>query len=167
MAITNILVGNNIIYTQKIGSTEAKDSRETILFGAERVDVGVNSGNKEIANDSISGLNYERDKIDSKTIYNLKTQKRKCFFVLDLETGSRGWYPGCIQIADIKDNNVEIKSDKSDDSQTITVISNITVKVLDLEYDQSKNIWYKINYNDQVGYVKNIYISNVRYSDPY
>jgi len=155
---------------QKKGSTTPKDTVTTILLGPERIDVGVNSGNKEIAKDKISGYNYERDAIDSKTIYNLQTQKRSCCFILDLETGrgnKQSWYPGAIRVADIKGENVAIKSEMSDESQTIITVSNVTVKVLDVEYDASKNIWYKVDYNENVGYVRNTYISDVRYSDPY
>jgi len=165
-----IPIGNNIIYTKKKGSEEKKDSVQTVLFGAERVDVGINSGKKEIAKDKESGLNYERDAIDGKTIYNLRNQEKKCFFVLDLETGKRGknsWYPGAIRIADINGKNIDIKSEKSETSQTIITVSNVTVKILDVEYDDAKNIWYKVDYNAFVGYVRNTYIKDVRYSDPY
>lgn len=170
MAAHNIPIENNIIYTQRKGSTELKDSRETILLGAERVDVGVDSGEKEIARDEYSGLNYERNKIDSKTIYQLNKQKRKCFFVLDLETGRGGksWYPGCIQVATINGENVVLKSEPSEDSQSLINIPNDTqIKVKDLVYDADKNIWYNILYNEIEGFVRNTYITNIRYVDPY
>ena len=163
-----IPVEDNIIYTQRIGSTDPKDSRETILLGAERVDVGINSGEKEIAHDDISGLNYERNRIDSKTIYDLSKQKRKCFFVLDLETG-RGkgcWFPGSIHVCDTKDI-VDLKSDMSDDSQTLIQIpANTTVKILDLMYDANRNIWYNLVYNEIEGFTRNTNVENAKYIDP-
>lgn len=166
MAKNDIPVQNNIIYTQKKGYT-SKNGRETVLLGAERVTVGVDTGEKEIAKDKLSGYNYERNKIEAKTIYDLSAQRKKCFFVLDLETGTRGWYPGSVRVCDINGYYVPIKKEKSDDSETVITVSNVTAKVLDLEYDDSKQIWYKLYYNSNVGYVKNSYISNVRYVDPY
>jgi len=164
MAIINSPIGDNII---KTGSGLPYEGRETVLLGAQRVDVGVNSGRTEIATDKQSGFKYERDAIEGKTIYNLQTQQHKAFFVLDLETGGRGWYPGAIQIGDITGTDIPIKSDKSETSQTLITVSNVTVKINDLEYDSEQRIWYNVTYNDITGYVKNIYISNVRYTDPY
>jgi len=168
MATTNSPIGNNVIYMQKKGSAEQKDTTKTVLFGAEMVDVGINSGNKEIATDPDSGWKYERDAIVSKTIYNLQKQKHSCFFILDLETGRGGksWYPGCIQKGDITASDVAIKSEMSETSQTLITVSNVTVRILDLDYDANKNIWYKILYNEIEGYVRNTYISNTRYTDP-
>jgi len=72
MAINNIPIGNNVIYMKKKGSAAGeKVSAETILFGAERVDVGIETDKKEIATDKASGFKYERNAVDSKTIYNL------------------------------------------------------------------------------------------------
>ena len=78
-------IGDNILMT---------NNHETVIIGATKVIVGVNSGEKEIAKDPITGLNVERDRIDGQVVYDLSAQKHHPWFVLDLETGHRGWYPG-------------------------------------------------------------------------
>jgi len=169
--MANIPIGNNIIYMQKKGSTESKDTVETVLLGAERIDVGVNSGKTEIAKDKESGFNYERNAIDGKQIYNLRTQKKSCCFMVDLETGrgkDTSWYPGAIQITYIVGDDIAIRADKTTSAQIVMTLQNNTkVKILDLEYDDEMNVWYKIFYDEKEGYVRNTYVNGVRYSDPY
>ena len=168
MAVHNIPIEDNRIFMQRKGSTDKKDTVEAVLLGAERVDVGVNSGEKEIAKDEISQLNYERDRIDSKTVYDLSKQKRKCFFMLDLETG-RGkgcWFPGSIRIGTIN-KDTELKSEKSEDSQSlIPLAQDLKVKVLDVEYDTEKRIWYLLTVDNIEGYILNSDISDIKYIDP-
>ena len=67
---------------------------ETVLFGAERIDVGVNTGEEVIKTNPITGENYLTTETAAQTIYDLHKQKHKSWFVIDLETGSRGYYPG-------------------------------------------------------------------------
>lgn len=168
MAVHNIPIEDNRIYMQRKGSTDKKDTVEAVLFGAERIDVGINSGEKEIAKDEFSQLNYERDQIDSKTVYQLSKQKRKCFFMLDLETG-RGkgcWFPGSIRIGTIN-KDTELKSEKSTESQSLLpLIQGLKVKVLDVEYDDKKQIWYLLTVDDIEGYILNSDIKDVIYIDP-
>lgn len=70
------------------------NNRETFILGANKVVVGVNFGNTEIATDPDTGYNYERDVIEGQTVYDLAKQKHRNWLILDLETGQRGWYPG-------------------------------------------------------------------------
>lgn len=87
----------------KITQHEIKDNlimvnnRETVLLGADKVIVGVDSGETEIrtVTDSEGNkFNYETKKIDAQVIYDRSKIKHSSWFVLDLETGTRGWYPG-------------------------------------------------------------------------
>lgn len=168
MAVHNIPIEDNRIYMQRKGTTEKKDTVEAVLLGAERIDVGINSGEKEIAHDDVSGLNYERDRIDSKTVYQLSKQKRKCFFVLDLETGrGRGcWFPGSIRIGTIN-KDTELKSEMSEDSQNLMDLAqDLKVKVLDVVYDKNKRIWYQLTVDNIEGFILNSDISDVKYIDP-
>lgn len=70
------------------------NNKETVLLGAERVDVGVKTGETVIKTDPLTGFNYKDEEVITKTVYDLSKQKHNNWFVLDLETGSRGWYPG-------------------------------------------------------------------------
>lgn len=95
MAIVKIVqhpvaVGDNLIMTGKHG----EPNKETVLLGAERVVVGVATGNKVIKTNPENGMKYEANEVVAKEIYNVSTQCHHCWFVLDLETGGRGWYPG-------------------------------------------------------------------------
>jgi len=83
------------------------NNKETFILGAQKVIVGVNSGQQEIATNPDTGLNYLRDRIDGQTVYDLSTQKHHPWFILDFETGDRGWYPG----------KPEESSEDSEDSQ--------------------------------------------------
>ena len=69
-------------------------NRETVLLGAEEVHVGITTGNEVIVTDPVTGFNQKVPEVVPQTIYSLKEQKHNAWFVLDLETGSRGWYPG-------------------------------------------------------------------------
>lgn len=91
-----VKVGDNTIITGKSGEPNS----ETVLLGAEQVIVGVKSGEKVIKTDPETGLNYETDEIIAQEIYSLAEKSHNPWFVLDLETGSRGWYPGKKEEAD-------------------------------------------------------------------
>ena len=78
-------VNDNILMT---------NNKETFILGAEKVIVGVDSGEMEIAQDPETGLNYQRKKIEGQTVYDLAAQKHHPWFIIDFETGDRGWYPG-------------------------------------------------------------------------
>lgn len=71
------------------------NNKEYFGLNITKVIVGVENPNKtEILTDENTGLNYSRTAVEGQEVYSISSQKHHPWFVLDLETGSRGWYPG-------------------------------------------------------------------------
>jgi len=71
------------------------NNKEFFGLNVSKVIVGVeNSERTELLTDPNTGLNYSRTAVEGQEIYNISSQKHHPWFILDLETGSRGWYPG-------------------------------------------------------------------------
>lgn len=135
-------IGDNLIM---------QNNHQVELLGAERVAVGVRN--------NMNG-------VDGKIVYDLSSQQHKNWFVLDFETGGRGWFPGsrtmCTVVGD-SSSVVNIKADEDLESETvaqvyggtdleiITIISPNTIK------------WYYVKYNDIFGYLQSTYVTNIRY----
>ena len=134
-----------------------------------KIIVGVeNSEQRETLVDPITGYNYARNSVETHEIYCLKTQRHKPWFILDLETGSRGWFPGCIIKGDIPDNEIPLKSAPSAEAETISLLSKTTVQILEIEtVDEEPFVegWHKVLY-DVEGYVEEKFITNLRYANP-
>ncbi len=156
------------IKTHPINSnTIVCENSETVLLGAEIVKVGINTGEKTVVTDSITGYKSIQDKIEGQTVYELRTQKHRPWFVLDLETGSRGWYPGCLIYAEIIGQEVEVKEEESVDSTTLKIVPQGTkVKILNVLDGTNTLVWYFIECEDVQGYVRTNLISNIQYVDP-
>lgn len=136
----------------------------------QKIIVGVeDSTQREIVLDKETGYNYSRNLVEAKEIYNIRKKKHSPCFMLDLETGRHGWYPGCEIHGDVLEDVVaEIKQAPTDTAQTINTISKATVVILEIDtidqepYDKG---WYKVLY-DVEGYIKKDFITNIRYADP-
>lgn len=142
--------------------TANKSVSETILFGADRVFIGTENKNEtEIAQDE-NGIKYERNKIEATEIYNLNKQAHHCWFMLDLETGGRGWYPGAKEVVDI--SNATIYAENTDQSSVLEEGVSGTYDKLDLLYGTTtdstgKIVYCKIQFKSNlVGYLKNSYV---------
>lgn len=145
------------------------ENKEYIGLGVERIIVGVENPNeREIIVNPNTGLNEARNRVEAQEIYCLKTQKHRLWFILDLETGSRGWFPGCIIKGDVTGTNVPLLKTPSADSETLEFISKASVQILEIDsIDQEPydNGYYKILY-DVEGYIKKEFITNLRYENP-
>ena len=100
-------------------------------------------------------------------IYDFNKQKRSCWFILDLETGSHGWFPGCI-IKGTVQGTAEIKAAPDESAGVLELISDTSVEVLEIDaVDQEPFIpgWYKVKHI-ATGYVQKNAISNLRYEKP-
>lgn len=143
------------------------DNHKTILIGAEKIVLGVQTDEVVIRQNAETGLRTLEPKIEGNEIYNLKTQKHSCWFALDLETGKRGWYPGAEVFGTTKVNNVALKQEDSDSSATIIILpQNMRVKILNKLDSTNSLIWYNVNYNGIEGYIRCINIHNIEYVDP-
>lgn len=146
------------------------NNKEYVGLDIEKVIVGVeNTERQEIVQDPTSGLNYSRNAVEGQEVYKLSTQKHHPWFILDLETGSRGWYPGCIIRGDILGTDVAIKEEPNEESTTLGVATTAEVEILNIDaIDQEpyEAGWYKVKYN-VTGYVKESEVSNLRYADPF
>lgn len=145
------------------------ENSEYVGLGVTKIIVGVENPNeREIIVNPNTGLNEARNRVEAQEIYCLKTQRHRPWFILDLETGSRGWFPGCIIKGDVLGTDVPIKKAPTDDSETLEFISKASVRILDIEaIDQEpyEAGWHKILY-DVEGYVKKEFITNLRYENP-
>lgn len=147
-------------------------SKEYEGLGVSKIILGVETSDpnrREIVQDPETGLNYSRTAVEAQEIYCLKTQKHRPWFILDLETGQHGWYPGCEIHGDIlNDLEVAIKAAPTENSETLKYISKASVVILEIDtidqepYDAG---WYKVLY-DVEGYIKKEFITNLRYTDP-
>jgi hypothetical protein len=161
--------------TSKIVTHEIKDNQLRIENGdyigldLAKIIVGVeNLNEREIITNPDTGLNEARNRIEAQEVYNFKTKKHGFWFVLDLETGSRGWFPGCIIKGDVLSVGIPIKQEPTDESETLETLSNASIQILDIESikdDPEIDGWYKVYYTTK-GYVRKEFITNLRYVDP-
>ena len=146
------------------------DNKEYFPLGLSKIITGVENENRqEILKDEETGLNYSRNAVEGQEIFNLKNQKHHPWFILDLETGKRGWYPGCEIHGDVLGENINIYEAPNSDSNIIKSISEATVKILNLEDINAEPFdagWYQIKY-DAKKKIKKEYVTNLRYEDPF
>lgn len=161
---------NSKIVTHKIEDHQLRiENAEYIGLDLAKIIVGVENPNeREIITNPSTGLNEARNRVEAQEIYNFKTKKHGFWFVLDLETGSRGWFPGCIIKGDVLDEDIPLKQDPSDNSETLEYISKASLQILNIEAvddEPDTEGWYKVLY-DIKGYIKKDFITNLRYVDP-
>ena len=147
----------------------APSGLQKILVGSDEKVIDPNTGGirREVIKDSETGLNKARDAVEAHEVYDFNKQKRSCWFILDLETGSHGWFPGCI-IRGTVIGPTDIKAAPDEASETLETISDAVVEVLEIDaIDQEPFIpgWYKVKYI-QTGYIKENTVSNLRYEEP-
>lgn len=146
------------------------NEKEYTGLGVSKIITGLENPNRrEILQDKDTGLNYSRTAVEAQEIYCLKTQKHSPWFILDLETGQNGWYPGCEIHGDIIEGlEVDIKKSPTESSVSLCTISNASVVILEIDtvdqepYDKG---WYKVLY-DVEGYIKKEHLTNIRYANP-
>ena len=146
------------------------DGKEATVLGAQQIIVGVeNPDKREIRTDWDSGYNYSRTAVEPQELYNLHVSKHSPWFILDLETGQHGWYPGCEIHGDIIDGTeVPIKEAPNENSATLELISKASVIILDIDTIDQEPFdkgWYRVLFNEE-GYIRQDYITNLRYADP-
>ena len=153
------------------GSSQIKiNGHDYEVLGAQQIIVGkANPESQEIVKDAETGLNYSRNRVESYEVYNIAKKRPKNWFILDLETGSRGWYPGCEIHGAIKELAANVHTQPNEESEVTTALVNSLVKVLDATdiKQLAAEKWYHIAFGNVVGYVKKEYISDLKYSDPF
>lgn len=161
---------SNNINNHPIDNALIIEGNEYIGLDIQKIIVGVeNPDQREILVDKATGYNYSRNLVEPYEIYNVRKKKHSPCFMLDLETGQHGWYPGCEIHGDISELvTAELKTAPNDSAEVLQVISKATVVILEIDtldqepYDAG---WYKVLY-DQEGYIKKEFITNLRYADP-
>lgn len=146
------------------------ENNSYVGLGVQQIIVGVEDPTqREVVVDKTTGYNYSRNLVTAQEIYNIRKKKHIPCFMLDLETGQHGWYPGCEIHGDILEGvNAEIKQAPDDTAETLNTISKATVVILEIDtldqepYDKG---WYKVLY-DVEGYIKKDIVTNLRYADP-
>lgn len=146
------------------------NGKECTVLGVSKIIVGVeNPDSREILKDPETGLNYSRNAVEPKEVYCLQTKKHQPWFILDLETGQNGWYPGCEIHGDVVDGlEAVIKEEPTEDSRSLRTLSNASVVILEIDTIDQEPFdkgWYKVLY-DVEGYIKKEYLTNLRYTDP-
>lgn len=145
------------------------NNQEYHALDMSKIIVGIENENEtEIVRDEETGLNYSRNKVESQEIYNYSTKRHRNWFILDLETGSRGWYPGCVIYGQVLSNNVPVLQTPEEDSIVLTEVSYALVQILDTGVvEQPKATgWYNILYSNIEGYIDAKYVSNITYRNP-
>jgi hypothetical protein len=159
--IDNSLIKDNTLIIE--GNSYTGLEVQKIIVGVE------NPTQREILVDKTTGFNYSRNLVEAKELYNVRKKKHIPCFMLDLETGQHGWYPGCEIHGDIPEGIfAEIKQGPLETADTLQTISKATVTILEIETIDQEPIdkgWYKILY-DVEGYIKKEFITNLRYADP-
>jgi hypothetical protein len=152
-------------------SNKAFNSNDYIGIELQRVIVGIeNPTKREVLTDKTTGYNYSRNLVEPCELYDFAKKKHSCYFMLDLETGKNGWYPGCEIHGDIsEDMLVDIKASPSETAETIEAgLSKTTVTILEITTIDQEPLtkgWYKVLYTKE-GYIKKEFITNLRYADP-
>lgn len=161
-------MASKIVYHPIKDNSLVIENHEYTGLGVEKVIVGVENPDRTEIIVNNEGYNEARTAVEAQEIYCLKTQKHRPWFILDLETGSRGWFPGCIIKGNVEGTDVPIKKAPSDDSETMEFVSKASIRILDIRsindepYDGE---WYKI-LHDVEGYIKKEFITNLRYENP-
>lgn len=81
----------------EVGNNELKiNSKIAVPLEPAIITVGVKNPDREEIIQKEDGTYYKRAAVESKEVYNKKTQKRKNWFILALETGEnpRRYFPG-------------------------------------------------------------------------
>lgn len=165
--ITTHTISDNKLLVAKEDGTNS----EYTGLGVSKIILGVENedGVREIQTDSSTGYNYSRVAVEAQEIYCLNTQKHHSWFILDLETGQHGWYPGCEIHGSIVSDNTLVKETPDDNSSTLeTLLANDSVVVLEIEtLDQEPYTegWYKVKFLTE-GYVKKDQLKDLRYANP-
>lgn len=118
------------------------------------------------------GYFYSRVAVDAQEVFNRKTQKNSGWFLLDLETGQnpKRYFPGCeIHGTIAKDVVVEVKEEPTPTSLTIATLSGAIVRVHNIKdlTDRPKDNYYKISFNDYIGYIPSGSFSKLVYEAPF
>lgn len=165
-------VGENALLIKKDDESESKEyvglDVDRIIVGVETDEVDADGNQRrEIVTNSL-GLNEARVAVEAQEIYNAATRRRRNWFMLDLETGRRGWFPGCVVKGDLL-SDTELYGAPSDAASVIETISaGTTVTLLDVDTIDQEPLydgWYRILHDTQ-GYVKKDKVSNIRYDSP-
>lgn len=141
---------------------DAKTSgQDATVLGADSVKVGVAESAQKEVNGSVVAIQTTA----GKTIYDSSAVKKNGWFILDLETGSRGWYPGGEAYGIINDGHVvEIKEEAIATSARKTVFTGGEIKILDtLDANYKKTLWYRVQYKDIIGYMESKSIDQIVY----
>lgn len=81
---------NKIVYHPIKDNSLRIENYEYTGLGLEKVIVGVENTDRTEIIVNNEGYNEARTAVEAQEIYCLKTQKHRPWFILDLETGSRG-----------------------------------------------------------------------------
>jgi hypothetical protein len=148
---------------------DKKSVKEYFGIDTPQIITGVeNSSKQEIVTTEAGKI--RRNVVEAQEIYNIHTQKHHCWFLLDLETGKRGYYPGCI-VSGKTNVDIELYTSADESSEIIETIPKDYIIEIQNMYDindktPSQEGWYKVRYTPNIGYIKFGSLSNIAYHDP-
>ena len=146
------------------------NEKEYVGLGINQVIVGVESqqilSNGQPPQEIITredGYRESRNLVEGKEIYNLRNPKHRNWFILDLETGSRGWFPG----SKIKGTvaQADLRAGPGDSYTSLGILTNVVVEVLEITRINQEPVnegWYKVKFSNE-GYIKVEEITNLHY----
>lgn len=116
------------ITTRKVADNELlmpdaddkKTSKEYFGINILQVNTGIENENKQEIVTTDAGK-IRRNVIEAQEVYNIHTQKHHCWFLLDLETGKKGYYPGCI-VSGKTNVDIDLYASADESSEVIETI---------------------------------------------
>lgn len=80
-------------------------------------------------------MNKGRIKVEPREIYDTQKQKRKNWFILDLETGrhsnGKSWFPGSVVRASVVGERIPLRSEPREDAPIIDELSDSIVELVE------------------------------------
>ena len=160
-------IGDNKLV--KSDSTDKSKAKEYFGINVPKVFKGVeDTSNQEIVKTDEGFI--KRNVIESQAVYDIAKQKHHNWFILDLETGKRGYFPGCIIVGNTTEECVLY--DKDTNEEITTIPQNSVVKILNIDTikddppkDGEGEYHYIVEWTPDIGYVKRL-LKNIRYHDP-
>ncbi len=136
---------------------------DTLRIGDNRVII---NGKEYFALNTTNVL-YANSKSEAKEIFNKKKQEHHSWFILDLETGGRTYYPGCKMFANICVDMGMIKYARNDSSSTVIALNKGSrIQILE-RYSQGNPNWYLCKYStdgaDYEGYIRVTSVTDIQY----
>lgn len=139
---------------EKRTSVKTNPESNITLLGVDSVYVGVDTGQPLYPDFNTHELPKTRYKIEPKKIYSsVQVKKNTNWFILDLQTGGKGYFPGAM-VTGRSAKDLQLKDTPEAGANLVDIIpAEQSIEILETLSAINKNNYIQVRYNDQVGYV--------------